>query len=306
MKRVKKIVVVVVAVVILVIVAAVVWIDRLAKVGVETGGQFAFGVPTKLDSADIGILAGRSALSGLNIANPPGFDTPHLLKLDNAALAVALGSLTGDTVEIPEFSLTGIDMNLESKSGKANFKVVLDNLGRFESSKKEPQPEKAKGEGKKFVIREIVIKNVKVNVALLPIGGEATRVTVPIDELRLKNVGTAGNNGIELGQVAGTLLKAIILAAMEKGGSIVPGDLLNELKGSMASLAPLTDIGASLAVNIDGTIKDLGAQAGTVGKEVAQQAEGAAKQVGEAAKDAQKKVTGGLGDLFKKKEDKPK
>ena len=317
MKRVKKLVLAAVVVVILIIVVAVVWIDRLAKVGVEAGGQFAFGVPTKLDSTSIGILTGRSKLSGLDIANPEGFDTPHLLKLDNAVLAVSLGSLTGDTVEIPEFSLTGIDVNLESKGGKANFKVVLDNLGRFESSKKEPQARKQEGEGKKFVIREIVIKDVKVNLGLLPIGGIATRVTVPIEELRLKDVGTGSDKGVVLADVAGTLLKAIILAAMEKGGGSIPKELLGQLNGAMANLAPLKDIGASLAVNVNGAMKDLDTQVSAVGNQVAQQAEGATKQVTQqaegavkqvdgAAKDAPQKLSEGLGGLLKKKEDKPK
>ncbi len=306
MKRVKRLVLAAVVVVILIVVAAVVWIDRLAKAGVEAGGQFAFGVPTKLDSASIGILSGRSELSGLNIANPEGFETPHLLSLGNAVLDVSLGSLTGDTVEIPEFSLSGIDVNLESKGGKSNFKVILDNLGRFESSQKEPQPKKPAGEGRKFVIREIIIRDVKANVALLPIGGSAARVTVPIEELRLKDVGTGSDRGVVLAQVAGTLLKAIMLAAMEKGAGTIPSEVLAELNGALASLAPLKDIGATLAVNVNGALKDLGTQVGAVGQQLTQQAEGAVKQVGDAAKDAQQKLTEGLGGLLKPKAEKPK
>ncbi len=305
MKRVKRLVAVVVAVVILIVVAAVLWIDRLAKVGVEAGGQYAFGVPTRLDTASIGILRGRSELSGLDIANPEGFETPHLLKLDDAVLAVSLGSLTGDTVEIPEFSLAGVDMNLESKGGKSNFKIVLGNLGRFESSEKEPKAKEEK-EGRKYVIREIVVKDIKVNVALLPIGGSATRVTIPIEELRLKDVGTGSDKGIILAQVADTLLKAIIVAAMEKGGGTIPSELLGELNGAMASLAPLKTVGASLAVNVNGTLKDLSAQVGTAGQQLTQQAQGAAKQLGDTTKDAQQKLTDEIGGLLKNKTDKPK
>jgi uncharacterized protein involved in outer membrane biogenesis len=319
MKRIKRLVMAVVAVVILVVVGAVIWTDQLAKAGVEAGGTFAFGVPTKLDSASIGILTGRSKLSRLGIANPDGFETPHLLHLDDAVVAVSLGSLTSDTIEIPEFSLTGIDVNLERKGGSANFSKVLDNLGRFESSRKEPQPQQTDGDGKKFIIREILIKDIKVNMALLPIGGAATRMTVPIEELRLKDVGSGTAGGAVLGQVAGTVLKAIILAAVEKGGAAIPSELLNELNGAMANLAPLKEIGASLAVNVDGKLKDLSAQAGAIGGQFTQQAEGAvqqaetairqvegaAQQIGDSVKGAQQNLTEGLGGLLKKKEDKP-
>lgn len=305
MKRLKKLIVAAIVVLILVIVVTVVWIDRIAKVGVEAGGRFAFGVPTKLDSASIGILTGRSELTGLDIANPEGFSTPHLLKMDDAVLAVSLGSLTGDTVEIPEFSLAGIDLNLESKGGKSNFKVVLDSLGRFESSKTEPQAEE-EHQGRKFIIREIVIKDVKVHVALLPLGGSATRVTIPIEELQLTNVGTGSDGGLVVAQVAGTLLKAIILAAMEKGSGNIPSELLGELNTAMASLAPLKEIGASLAVNIDGALKEMSAQTTEVAQQFTQQAQEATKQIGDTAKDAQQKLTEGLGGLLKKKGDESK
>jgi hypothetical protein len=145
-----------------------------------------------------------------------------------------------------------------------------------------------------------------VNLALLPIGGSAARVTVPIPELRLKDVGTGSDKGVVIAQVAGTLLKAIILAALEKGGGTIPGELLNELNGAMANLAPLKDIGASLAVNLDGTLKELSAQTAGVQKQLTDQAQGAVKQLGDTAKDAQQKVTEGLGGLLNKKENKSK
>jgi hypothetical protein len=303
-KLVKRLVVGGVLVVVLALVAGVVWIDRVAKTGVEAGGSYAFGVPTRLDSASIGIVAGRSKLSGLDIANPAGFNTPHLLKLDNAVVGVSLGSLTGDTVEIPEFSLSGIDVNLESQGGRSNFKVVMDNLGRFESAEKDPQAKKE--EGRKFVIREIIVKDVKVNLALSPIGGSATRATIPIEELRLKNVGTGSGGGAILGQVAGTLLKAILMAAIEKGAGTMPAELLNDLNGALAGLTPLAEMGTSLAVNVNGTLKDLSTQVDAAKKQIMQPAADVAKQLGDTAKDMQQKLPGGLGDLLKKKDEKAK
>lgn len=321
MKHIKKIVLIAVLAVVLVAIAAVVWIDRIAKVGIEKGGTFALGVPTTLDSASIGILSGNSAITVLQVANPPGYSAPHFLKLNSGQLNVALGSLTKDTIEVPLFALTGIDVNLEKKAGKANYQVITDSLSRLESGKDKPaesKEAKETGEGKKFVIREIVIKDVKAHVNLLPIGGNVTEVTVPIDELRLTDVGTGGK-AISLAELTNTLVKAILTATITKGGGVIPPEVLGDLQGSLANLQSLKDVGATLAVNVDGAMKDI---AGGLGKaaqglgeavknptEAAQKLGEAAKDVtaapqklGDAAQDATKKVTGALDNLLQKKD----
>jgi hypothetical protein len=287
MKHVKRLIVAAIVVVVLVVVGAVLGIDRLARTGVEAGSTYALGVPTTLNKADIGIVSGRSELSGLTIANPKGFDADHLLTLNEGALDVSVGSLTKDTVEIPEFSLTGIDVNLESKATGSNYKVILENLGRFESGK---DAQTGQQEGKKFIIREIIIKNVKVHVNLSPLGGSLLKVTVPIDELRLRNVSGESDKGIVLAQLADTLIKAILTATIERGQGIVPGDMLNELGSGLKNLTSLADGGTTLSVAVDGKLKEVGEELNK-----------AAKQLGATTKDAERALKG-VGDLLKKKE----
>jgi len=301
MKRIRRIILGVIVLLVLVILSIPLWIDRAARRGVEVGSEFALGVPTTLADADIGIFAGRTQLDGLNISNPKGFDSPHFLTLDKGRLAVSLGSLRTDTVEVPEFALEGIDVNLERKAGKANYQVIMGNLGRFESKEESAQDSKS---GKKFVIREILIKNVKVNVDLLPVGGSLTKTTVPIDEIRLKDVGTGSNKGVLISQLTDVLLKAIIMAAVEKGGGIIPADVLGELKGSLASLESLQQVGAQLAVNIDGTVKQITGQAGEAVKQVNQAVGDAAKNLTDQAKAVQDEAKKGLEKLLPPKEEK--
>lgn len=309
MKKVKKIIVALIAVLVIVIVLAVVFIDRIAKAGTEAGATYALGTKTTLNSADIGIVSGRSELQTLQVNNPDGFDTPHFLKLNKAAMAVSLGSLTGDTVEVPEFTLDGIDVNIEKKAGSSNYQVILDNLKKFESKEQKPAEKPAEEEGgKKFVIREILIKNVTAHVKLAPM----PEATVKVPEIRLKNVGTGSDKGVMIAELTNALLKAIMMAIVEQGGGLIPADILGELNTSLAALAPLKDIGASLAVNIDGALKDLGGGAAKVVQqatgEAAKTVQAATQEASKAVEDAAKKATedakNALGGLLKKPDEK--
>lgn len=292
-KKLKKIIVVVVVIVVVLVVAVVLGIDRIAKTGTEAGATYALGVPTTLNSADIGILQGRTELQQLQVNNPEGFDSSHFLKLNRGALSVSLGSLTGDLVEVPEFTLEGIELNLEKKGAQSNYQVILDNLKKFESKGESEPAKKETKEGKRFVIREILIKDVKVRVKAAPLGANLVDVTVPIDELRLKDVGSDSDKGVMISELTGTLLKAIILATVEKGGNLIPTDMLGDLDGALKNLASLKDVGATLSVGVGDAAKEIGAGV-----------QQATQQLQEGTKKAADDVAGKIGGLLKKPDDK--
>jgi vacuolar-type H+-ATPase subunit H len=287
MKKIKKIIVAGVVLVVVLVVVAVVFIDRIAKAGTEKGATYALGTKTTLKDADIGLVAGCSELDNLQVNNPPGFDTSHFLKLNKGVIAVSLGSLTGDTVEVPEFTLEGIDVNLEKKGASSNYQVILDNLKRFES-KSEPQPKQEKEEGKRFVIREILIKPVTAHVKLSPL----PEVTVTVPEIRLKNVGTGSDKGVMVSELTDALLKAIMMAIAEQGGSLMPKEILGELDASLKSLASLKDVGATLAVGVGGAMKELGGQASQTVQQATEQASKTVEQAKEQASKSVQEATG--------------
>ncbi len=324
MKRIKKLAIVGVVALVLLVVGAVFWIDRLAKTGIEVGGTYALGTPTAVDSTSIGLFSGHSQISGLQVSNPPGFNSEYFLKLGDGSVGVSLASLTGDTVEVPELTLSGIELSLEKNTGAANYKVIMDNLGRFESGRKEAPQE---NEGKKFVIRELVLKDITVHVNLLAALGDATKVTVPIQEVRLKDVGTASGQGVAMAQLTATILKALLEAAVQKSGGLIPADMLADLSSGLKSLESLKDVGAVLAVSAEESINQLKDKAAAAKEGIEQKAVEVKEQVGQKAAEAKQQVeqkaaetkqrleekakttadevTGGVKDLFKKATEKP-
>lgn len=269
----------------------VVLIDGIAKRGVERGGTYALDVPTTLDSASVGLLSGSFSMAGLEVKNPEGFSAPHFLKLDDGSVNVSLGSLAKDVVELPTLTLSGIDMYLVKEGGKANYQVIMDNLKRFEGEeKKDPDG----GEGKKFVIRRVEIRDVDVHATVLPIGGAGNTMTVKIPEIVLTDVGSGGKS-VSVAQIMDIVIKAVFATALSLDGAL-PGDIAEGLKGGLEQLGSLGEMGVGVAAQVGGqAVEVIGGVAGEAGKAI----EGVGKGIEDAAK--------GITDLFGGgKKDEPK
>jgi len=272
-------------VVVLVAIVTIVFIsiDSIAKAAIVRGSTYALGVQTTLASADIGIFSGEFTMSGLAVANPDGFESDHFLRLDEGYLAVSLGSLRQDTVEVPTLALTGIDINLEKRGGKANYRIITDNLKRFESGDTGDDGAQAGAgkPGKKFVVREIIIRDINVTVDLMPVGGALTRLEIPIEEIRMTDVGSESMTTAEL---TNRVIK-MILAAIVKNAAHLPADLVNDLGGALAELGDLGNMTVTeTARTVAKVVEGLGQGGDEVGKAIGDAVEGLGGLFGEKKK----------------------
>ena len=284
MKKLIRVVCGLVVVLLVLAVGAVVYIDSIAKTAIERGATYALGVDTTLGSADVKLLSGAFAMGDLTIANPKGFESPFFTHLGRGDVEVALATLRQETVELPTLTLTDLEMYLEKKEGKANYEVILENLKRFESQEKAQDD----GGGKKYIIDEVVIKNIMVHVQLLPLGGNLTKLDVPIDEIRLENVGSETSRGVVMSELTGVIIKGVLIAIVQKGGGLIPDDIVGTLELGLDSL---TEIGADAATGLGDRIKNAG---------------GGLDEITEGVGDAIKSIGDGLGGLLggeKKKDD---
>lgn len=274
------------------VVLAIVNINSLAKAGIEKGGTYALGTNTTLQSADVGILGGTFAMSGLNVANPPGYKAPSFLSLGSGGVAVSLNSLSKPVVELPKLSLDGLNVALEKSGGKANFNVILDHIKKVadQAGGSGGSGGSSSGGGeKKFVVNELSLTNIKISVDLIGGPADLTRVNIPIDEIKLTNVGKTGTGvggtGVTMSQLASIIVQAVLAAAADKGGGVLPADLLGDLQGGLAGLGNLDNLQMSVAAKAQGTIEKIG---GDAVKKVTEKLGG---EAGKAVEDATKKVT---------------
>lgn len=284
MKKLIKMVVVLLILLVLATVAVALYIDTIAKTAIERGATYALGVETTLGSADVGLLSGTFSMGDMTIANPAGFESPYFTHLGQGDVEVALKTLRQETVELPTLTLTDLEIYLDKKEGKANYDVILENLKRFESQ------ENAQDDagGKKFIIEEVLIKNIMVHVQLLPLGGDLTKLDVPIDEVRLHDVGSGTDGSVLMSELTSVIIKAVLAAIVQKGGGLIPSDILGDLGQGLGSLA---EIGLDAATGLGDRIKDAG---------------GGLDEVTEGLGDAIKSIGDGLGGLLggdKKKDD---
>ncbi len=210
------------------------WIDAAAKTAVERVGSHALGVRTTLEELDLSLFGGDATLAGLTLGNPEGFATPHFLELGKGSIAVSLKSLLSDRVDVPSLVLEGIDLRLDRSDRGANYEIILARLKRLEGEKK---PEK---DSKSFVIREVILRDVRVDATLSLAGVRTPTVPLRIEEIRFTNVGEAG---IPLSRVFGLVLKGLLGGVLEAGAGLLPAEILGGLEGGLGALVGVGEVG---------------------------------------------------------------
>lgn len=279
-------------------------IDRISKEVIERGGTYAMQVDTTVEGVDIQLMGGNATMTGLNVANPAGFDTDHFMALGSSSASVDLNSVGSDRIIFPEVRLSGIDLILDKGGNPSNYNTILNSLKRFESGE-QSTPEPAEP-GKSVVIRSLVIEDINVRLANMPgVSMAVGDVAVTVPRIELQNVGE--KESMKPADVINLVVKTVLAAAVEAGGGIIPGDVLGELTSGLGSLESLQELGITAVGDLGKAIEEqlggLGEQVDDLkkaGEDLQQQAEDAAKSVEDTA-DKVKDLFGGGG----KKDDEP-
>jgi hypothetical protein len=234
-KAVKKILfimgIVVVTILVLVFVLFTMFGNQAIKVGIEAGATTALKVGVSVDDVNLSILRGTFQLSGLKIENPAGYQHLEFLTLDKAMVALKMSSLLGDMIEIEKIQMDNIQLTIEQKGLTTNnLQEILNSLPK--SEEKAPQPEAAQKAGKKMLIRELAINGVEVKVKLLPIPGKADTVTLRLNPIVMKDLGS--DKPINTAQLTAKILRAIAGGIAEQGKDLLPTDMINSIGSGLA------------------------------------------------------------------------
>ena len=211
---------------VLLVLATAIFIDPIVRVGVEKGGSRALQVPVRLQDASIR-FAGRAALTGFEIANPPGYAEPRAVAVERVDTGLRPSSLLRDVVDIEEVTIVKPELTLEFSGAKSNWSTLMDNLS---SGKSGPSANKPAASGKKFIIHRLRIQEASARFRSDLIPGGGSSVTMP--SVEVENVGTA-EGGATLGQVLTVILNQLGNAALKAGQGLVPTELLNNLGTSV-------------------------------------------------------------------------
>jgi len=121
MKKIKRLLIALVLFVIIALTVAFLYIDSIAKAGIEKGATYALGVDTTLDNISLGIFTGNFGMDKLNVKNPAGFSSPHFFSLGRGEVDVTIAQLMGEKVKVIRIAFKDIDVHLEKSKGKTNY-----------------------------------------------------------------------------------------------------------------------------------------------------------------------------------------
>jgi len=187
----KKLVIVGGAVLIIIVVFLFVGLSNLGpiiKTAVNTYGPKITKTEVRLGDVDLSIFSGQAKLKEFSLGNPRGFNAPTAIDVGSIYVDVDEGSLTGEIIVIDKIAVVKPEITYEKVRGTDNFRAILSNVKKSVGSAKpsEKTPEKG-GAGKKIMIRDFVLKDGKVNLAMSMFPDRTISASLP--DIHLTDIG---------------------------------------------------------------------------------------------------------------------
>ncbi len=187
------------------------------------------GVPTEIQSLSLDKLRGDLRINNLTINNPDNFSTPHVLKIHQVDIDVTPRSLLTDVVEINNFAINYIDVNIEQRLLNNNILAIINNLKSTQPSEPQTRTETTEETSKtklKINFDVIDVQNTKVNVTLAPLGF-ASSLDFQLPNLRLTNVSSEDFEEILTSDLIRQVVQDIFESIIRDGGEKIP-EILQE------------------------------------------------------------------------------
>ena len=227
-------------------------IGSIIKTAVNTYGPDITRTEVHLSDVNVSLLSARAEITGLSIGNPPDFRSPKAAEVGSVYLDVDEKSLMRDTIIIDRIEVVAPHITYEKRSGTDNFKTILGNIKQQTAHEKAAaKTEKAAGPGKKLIIRDFVVRDGKVTLAMATIGGREMTASLP--DIHLTDIGQKDN-----GATPAEAARQIVAALYEKiSGPAVTDALNNQLRKLETEVQKTGEEVQKRTKDLEGTLKGL-------------------------------------------------
>src|SRR5574341_303906 len=199
------------AIVIIIVIVVVVGLSNLGPIirtAINTYGPRITKTEVRVGDVGISIFSGEAKLKDFLLGNPKGFRSAQAMSVGSIYVGVNEKSLAGDTIIIEKIEVVRPEITYEKSGGTDNFNAILSNVRASTGEAKASKAVSAgEGQGKKLLIRNLVVKEGKVNLAIST-PAIAKTISAPLPDLQLKNLG-AGKGGASPAEVFETVLAAL-------------------------------------------------------------------------------------------------
>lgn len=217
------------------------FLNSIVKTGFETVGPKITKVDMHLGKANLSPLSGNCQLTDLIIGNPEGFKTPSAIKVGDVKVALKVGSVFSDVIQVDEINIQAPEITLEAGFSGSNLSKILDNLNSFAPPAQNTTPAEKPKKEKNIYIKDVVIKGGKVNVSITALGGKV--IPVPLPPLHLQNIGSK-EKGVSMAEASKQIMESILGGATKASQEVVSG-----LGKGLKEVGTGAKDGASKAVN---------------------------------------------------------
>lgn len=179
----------------------------LLERAIESYGSDYLGAPVDVSEARVSLTEGSAAIDGLVIGNPPGFSGPPAFQLDNIAMTLDTGQLSGDLIVLETVTIDGAKVAALVKGRESNLGALMDNLNARIGAE---ETEEAESEVK-LIIDRLDFTNAEAAVDSNLLG----QAMVDIPDVHLTDIGRQ-SNGATVGQVLKQVLEPVVRAVTRK------------------------------------------------------------------------------------------
>lgn len=175
-------------------------LDGLVRDGIARYGGAMTRAEVKVGGVEIRAGDGAGFIRNLSIGNPPGFKTPHAIKVGEIEIALDVASLASDVVVIRRILVKAPDVIYENGETGTNFDAIQKNIADYLGPDRKTEP------GKRLIVEEFVVRDARAQASAAFMKGKT--VSVPLPDIVLRDLGKA-KGGIPPGELGREIARAL-------------------------------------------------------------------------------------------------
>lgn len=225
--------------VIAIVLGALLWwlsanLDGIVKKVIEDVGTDVTQTSVDVSGVGIKLLDGKAAISGLSVANPPGFSGSNIFTLDKVSVEIDIQSINSNPIIINEILVRQPQVFYEmNKDQTSNLDVLKKNVASYSASSssssgadKEAETGK-KGEELKLIIKKLNFEGGHLSAvsALAP----DKKIEADLPAFQMNNLGQS-TGGATSDQIAKQIMDRLVKQAVDVAAKAGVDQLTDELQ----------------------------------------------------------------------------
>ena len=246
-------------------------LDSIVEAAIEKYGSQYTGTAVAVDGVELDLTSGKGAINGFSVANPAGFETAKAIEVGRVAIAVDIGSVTGDPIVIKEIVIDKPKVTYEIGPDGNNIDAIANHVqsqtgsgGSGAEGKAADKGTAEEGGGPKLVIEDLYVNGGEVGVSATALKGKT--MSAGLGDVHLQNIGK-DDGGASPGQVA-EVITASLVKLVGVAVKTVDMDAIIKVIGENTEGLPMKakELG-------EGVGKEAGEVGGSIGKEAGEAGE---------------------------------